>query len=684
MLVSLNWLKEFVNVDLAANDLAQRLTMAGFEVESVQKLASDTIFDVGITPNRGDCLSIIGVAREVAAITGKEFKIPPNPPLLKRGRGGLKTAIKMNEYLSVEVKDNTKCIRYAARLISNVKLGPSPKWMAERLESCGIRSINNVVDATNYLMLETGQPFHAFDYRFIRGKKIVVKTIKVGIDFVILDGLTRKIIGDDLLICDGEGPVAIAGVMGGANSEIKNDTTTVVLESACFLPTSVRKTSKRLALASESSRRFERVVDPNMTVANMNRLAELIIQIAGGEATVDYIDIYPKKIKPLKVKYNHKETNNLIGQDVSIANVKHYFKSLGFGFSGTSCTIPTFRPDIKRSVDLIEEVARLNGYDKIPVTRPLIEMSEISRPRDKKITDRAKDFIVSHGYYEAINYGFASPTEAEPFAENGFISISNPLGVEFSAMKTSLLPGLLNNLKYNLNQGNDNVKIFESRPVFLPIGNTKREEKRLTGINYGPRTTLSWTSKQEDADFFDIKGLLTTLAKHVDVTGIEFRENKKYLYMNPTASAEIYVGSEFAGVCGLIHPFIATKWDIKGSICAFELNWNIWSDQSGKERKLYKQLEKYPVVRRDIAVLIDRSIKSEKVLESLFNLKSAIIREVLPFDVYKGKGIPEGKKSVAYAIMYANPEKTLTDDEINAEHNRVVSCLKENLGAEIR
>ena len=661
MLVSFNWLKELVDIKGGAEALAEKLTMSGFEVESISKSGDDSILDVNVTPNRGDCLSHIGIAREVAAVVGKKFEACPEQS--RRGRRQTKIS---EPKLEVEIRDKKRCLRYCAMIISGVKIAPSPAWISSRLASCGIQSINNVVDATNYMMLLTGQPFHAFDYRYIRGGKIIVTTPPSETSFTTLDGVTRKLSEEDLLICDAGGPVAIAGVMGGANSEIRGDTVTIVLESACFNPITVRKTSKKLGLSSESSKRFERGVDADGSADSIKKLADLITKIAGSVKSQDLVDIYPRPVKKAKVKFSVNYANSLLGMVIKPQNVKNYFRYLGISYSRGVCTIPTWRQDLTRPADLVEEVARLHGYDKIPLTLPAFTMSGLSRPTHSIADEAARKFLAAHGFYEAVNYGFCSPLELAPFSKEP-VTISNPLGVEFSAMKTSLIPGLINNIKLNVNFGQDSFKLFELRPVFSMQGASVIEKKMLGGIMY--------REKSDPADFYYVKGVCAALLEFIGLTNVGFSKSAGREFMHPNASCKIMRGEKEIGICGILHPSI-------GKASIFELNWEE-AAKAGETRK-FKALERFPSVRRDVALMVSEDILSEDIQNVIAKFGSRIIKNAAPFDVYKGKGIPEGKKSIAYAVMYSNSDRTLTDEEVNKEHAGLVSFLKNKLGAEIR
>jgi len=675
MLVSLNWIKDLVDVRLDAKSLAHRLTMSGLEVEAVTSHGDDTIFDVNVTPNRGDCLSVYGLAREIAAITSKDLK-----PFSKVQS---QTA-KKGKFIKVEIRDKKRCHRYAAAKISGIKIAPSPKWLSLRLEACGIRSINNVVDATNYLMLERGQPFHAFDASKLSSGKIVVKTAKSGEEFVSLDGISRKLNGDDLLICDGETPIALAGVMGGKNSEIDDSTTSIILECAAFDYATVRRTSKRLGLISESSRRFERGVDPNAVIENLLSLIELILQTAGGTAESGIVDVYPAKIKPLKLKLKADDVNSLLGTHISQNEIRSYLKSLGIIFSGSVCTVPTFRPDITRPVDLIEEVARLHGYDKIPVTLPKFEMSPISKPRSFELKRRSRDFFAANGFYEALNYGFGAPAELEMIGKGEFVSIANPLGVEFSAMKTTLLSGLINNLKHNINFGQESVRLFEIRSVFEKNDKGHSEPVKVSGVLYGLKSELTWSQKSEPVDFYDVKGVVEMFLRHLGVQGVSYADSCDAKFLHPQASAKLIINGNDAGHFGMVHPNIAVALELKKPLALFELDWHVISSAAGDKSVKYAPVGRFPVVRRDVALLLDNAVDHDAVIKCISSFKSKIVKEAAVFDIYRGKGIDAGKKSVAYAIFFSDSERTLTEEEISSAHKGLIEHLKAELKAEVR
>lgn len=680
MLVPFNWLKEFVDIRLAPKALADKLTMAGFEVESVAKTGADWVLDVNVPPNRGDCMSILGIAREAAAITRRKLvacSLKPVADRYKPQAAGSKLGdSRVRDFLSIELKDKKRCPRYTTRVITGVRIGPSPRWMAERLEACGICSINNIVDAANYLMLELGQPFHAFDLAKIRGKKIVVKTPKTDAKFTTLDGVSRQLGPDDLLICDAEGPVAIAGVMGGADSEITSDTRSIALECAYFDPVSIRRTSKRLGLATESSCRFERGIDQNSVVLNLNRLTQLILNVAGGTSTRDWIDRHHGKARHVPVRVSADDVNFLLGTELTGNEINKILNTLGLGRG-----VPSFRYDVTKPVDLIEEVARLYGYDKIPSTMPPTVMKPVLgsfRP-----DARAREYLADRGFVEVLNYGFAPERSVKPFETLGMeaAEVANPLGGEATFLKTTLIPGLLDNARLNINYGQNGVTLFEMRRVFVMEGGLIREPMRLAGLMFGESQPVAWWKKDLARDFYDMKGVIERLADLMKIGALEFRSPGPDI-LAPLRSAAIFSEDRSLGFIGELHPRIASNWGF--AVLVFELYWDKWQDIATNRQAVFSPVPRFPSVRRDVALLLDENVLSKDVINAVKASGEKLVIGSDVFDVYKGGGIPSGKKSMAFAIWYAHPERTLTDEEINDAHQKVVGVVKNKFGAEIR
>ncbi len=684
MRVSIDWLKEFVDIRMKPEALADLLTMGGLEVESIETQGQDTIFEIGVTPNRADCLSIMGVSREVAAFTKKSLRV-------KRPKS-LKGKKRMADFITVSVKSPKGCPRYSLRVIDGVRIGPSPAWIVRRLVSCGVRPINNVVDATNYVMLETGQPLHAFDYRFLRGKKIVVQNFRESSNFMTLDGEMRKILPSDLLICDGEGGVALAGIMGGKNSEVSDSTTTIVLESAYFEPTGIRRTAKRLGLSSESSRRFERGVDPAGTVNVLNRVTEIICEIAGGTPTVDFIDLKPQKILPVKVKLEASEIKRILGIDIKLPEAKAICERLGMKSAkqpkALALTVPTYRPDITRPIDVIEEIARLYGYHRFQATMPQAKAAPISLPKYFAKKSAAREALVGCGFSEAVLMSFAAAKDHEPFT--GFapapIEITNPLSTEESVMRAVLLPGLLKAAATNISRQRTDVRLFATGRVFhRPVAGALEEPLRLAGVMAGRRKIGSWDGSKDIVDFYDAKGAVEAVLNTLNLGKLAvWQRGDEYPFLHPGKSAVVLVSNRRVGFVGELKQDIARVWDLENDCYVFELDFETLAGLSLGERPQFSELSKFPFVERDLAIIVDEKTPSVEILKVIQNSGVSLVTEVAIFDVYRGKGISEGKKSMAYTIRYASPERTLTDEEVNTGHETIIRALEKNLGAVLR
>lgn len=643
---------------------------------------NDVIFEVGITPNRPDCLSVIGVAREVAALTGQTVKHPDSS--LNESSEDIDGIAK------VELQDPEKCPRYSCRVIKNVSIGPSPDWLKRRLEASDIRAINNVVDITNYVLLEFGQPLHAFDYDLLEDNKIVVRAAKDGEIIKTLDDVDRKLTKDDLLICDGKRPAALAGVMGGANTEVTQTTQNVLLESAYFDPVTVRRTSKATGLRSESSYRFERGVDPNAVVKALDRAAELIRELGDGEIAKGVIDEYPTPIEPTEVKLSLERANKVLGTNISSGELTRIANGLEFEeleSNGNDFTyrIPTFRVDITREIDLIEEAARLHGYDNIPTTLPEVRMSSDNLNTNKFVQDKLKEVLISSGFYEVINYSFEDHELLNLINKSDVLKILNPLTTESSAMRTSMLPGLLKNAILNLNHQEQDLRLFEIGRVYLPIENSAlpNEIRKIVALATGRRTPEFWG--KEEFDFFDFKSILErgfeTLINKEDV---EFLDAQEIGFFHPGKSARIVVKNADVGFIGELHPDLSEKLDISKSLYVLEIDLDELASISKQESKEFKPLPKFPSVRRDIAIIVDESIPVGGILNEIDKIGSKLIEDAAIFDVYTGEHVEEGKKSVAVSLQLRAADKTLTEEEVNKVQEKTLKKLGLALGAELR
>jgi phenylalanyl-tRNA synthetase beta chain len=643
---------------------------------------NDVVFGINVTPNRPDCLSVVGIAREVATLLGKKLKYPG---LTIAESGG-----DINEIVKVELLDSEKCPRYSCRVIKNVKIGPSPLWLKSRLESSGVRSINNVVDVTNYVLLELGQPLHAFDYDLIEGKKIIVRAAVDGEVITTLDGVERKLTPEDLLICDGKRPVAIAGVMGGANTEVSDGTKNILLESAYFDPATVRKTSKKTGLKSESSYRFERGVDPNGVTKALDRAAELIRELSGGEVAKGRIDEYPVRIEPRTVSITLKRVNSILGTGIDAGEIGRISEGLGFESAASSngeivFRIPTWRVDVAREIDLIEEVARHYGYGGIPSTLPPVIMKSEGVDPAKKVERRFKEIFVSGGFSEAINFSFEDYELLTLFGRTEALRIMNPLSSEGAVMRTSLLPGLIRNCVLNLNRQEQNVRLFEIGKIFTPSGKGELpvEITKLAAAATGRRQPELWD--KEEFDFYDFKSMLDKGFDALSISGIiEFRRATEIGFLHPGKSAVISAGDSECGFIGELHPDLRDRLEITKGLYVMELDLDRITLKFSESKKAFTPLPRFPAVRRDIALVVDEETPASSILEEIRRLDSKLIEDAVVFDVFTGSPVEKGKKSVAVSLHLRAHDKTLTEDEINKVQDKTIKKLQLALGADLR
>ncbi len=648
----------------------------------------DTLLDISITPNRPDCLCVIGIAREIAALTHQRVKYPV-PVLSDRGEH-------IHQKTSVTVLDQDLCPRYVARMIEEVKIGPSPRWMRDRLEKVGIRSISNVVDVTNYVMMEYGQPLHAFDFELLEEGRIVVRRARLGEEFVTLDGVKRRLDEEMLMICDGVKPIAIAGVMGGLNSEIKENTQSVLLESAYFNPAGNRSTSKKLGLETEAAYRFGRGIDYGGCLSAANRATQLIQELAGGRVVEGIVDIYPVPIKPNPIYLSVKKIHQVLGKEVSAKQVKGYLKDLELEVQeqdddALMVIPPTFRGDLEREIDLIEEVARLDGYENIPITIPQGPPSSEGRSKEFVMERKVVDTLIYHGYHEVITYSFTSPTSSDilGFPPNDprrqYLRILNPLTEDFSVMRTTLLPGLMETVRYNVSRKNSNLKLFELKKVFLPQGGEKlpEEVKFLAGVAMGFDRDPHWGFSQRPVDFYDIKGCVEDLFDALQIKEAKFNKAEDNPYLHPGKASRVILNQEVVGILGEVHPRVLGHYEVQERVYLFEMDFSKMVKWAGGERR-FQSLPKFPAVYRDLSVVVDQALEAERVMETIRNFPQPFIEGVTLFDIYQGPPIPEGKKGVSYRIRYQAKDRTLTDEEVNQYHEKILSRLKEVFQLDLR
>ncbi len=668
-------------------DRSYEVGMPVFEALQIK----DTVLEIGLTPNRPDCLSVVGVAREIAAMCGKPLNLPV-AEIVARGAD-------INESASVEIVDPQGCPRYAARMINNVKIGPSPAWMVQRLEAVGMRSINNVVDVTNFVMMELGHPMHAFDFRHLDKGKIVVRRASLDESFTTLDDAKHKLTSEDLMICDGERSVAMAGVMGGLNSEVQDDTSTILLEAAYFNPISIRRTSKRHGLHTESSHRFERGADIDMIPVALDRAAALIAELAGGEISPGVIDEYPTLLPKAKINLSAANTEKILGIHVDIQQVSSLLRGIGLNVAsgkiddaGTvEVGVPSFRPDLEREIDLIEEVARLYGYDNIPVTMPRACLERQVEKPELKLEIAVRNLLVGCGFSEIINYSFFAPGDAArlQLAEGDqrleSVRILNPLNEDQAVMRTTLVPSMLDTLSRNFSHRSTDLGLFELRPVFFPVGDEtgSRQELHLAAAISGQRAPLGWNQAKGTVDFYDLKGVVEKVLALLGVKDPCFRSENSETYLHPGKSAQICSGKTVLGYIGELHPQVQQDFDLDQEVYLVDLNLDEVFAVAGNYTP-FAVPSRFPAVERDSALLLDETIETRNVLDVARKNLGKLGQDVVVFDVYKGQGIPEGKKSLAFRVRYGSPDKTLTEEEVAKAHGKLVRAVCQQLAAEIR
>lgn len=650
-------------------------TPLGVDINSILEL-DDYILEAEPTPNRGDTLSVLGLARELAAVLNQKVKIP-----LAKVKEPLD---KVERFISIEIKDPDLCPRYTARYMMNVMVKPSPLWMQNRLRNCGLRPINNVVDITNYVLLELGHPLHAFDATLLEDEKIIVRRAKEAEELVTLDGVTRKLNSKMLVIADARKPVALAGIMGGEFSSVKEKTTAVVLESAYFNPVSIRKTAKTIGLNTDASYRFERGVDVENIELALNRIAQLIQDLAGGQAAKGIVDVYPQKIKRPKITVRQERVNKILGVEISFAHTKKILKNLGFMFTENTGTeslhvvVPTWRNDITREIDVIEEIARINGYEEIPATLPKVQTIRAGNNKEWDYGQKTTAYLQQSGFAEIVSYSFIGEKDYANIGESTvgdkFIRITNPLTEDATIMRTTLVCGLLNNIVWNINHGNNQVMIFEQGRVFLGKGKeTYANEVNMLGL------VVCGIRK---ADIFFLKGVISGLLKSCGIINVEFTSSQDPLY-NPALCLEISSGGEKLGVFGRLAAKVKNKYSFEQEVYLGELDLTK-SLMLSAERRQYQSIPKLPGIRRDLALLLTQEVSHEAVMKTLWAMASPLVKEISLFDVYQGEKVEAGYKSYAYTMLYQADDRTLQDEEVNKLHQALIQKVTAELGAKAR
>lgn len=689
MKFSLAWLKEYIDVELPTEQIAKILTSAGLEVDDVKSVSleadekggasccgQDHVYEVSLTPNLGHCASILGIARELSAAIEKPVKLAFKPCD--------ETGADLSSLVKVDLQDKKKCPRYACRLIQGVKVGPSPQWMQQRLLACGIRPVNNIVDITNYVQLELGQPLHAFDYDKLDGRELIVRTAKEGELFATLDGKERTLAAEDLVICDQEKTVAIAGVMGGFNSEVDGQSVNVLIESAHFNPSAIRRTSKRLGLQTDASKRFERSVDPDGVIQALDRAASLMHELAGGKICRGRIDL-KEEIQPRSVDCRLSRVNQLLGTQLGLSEVENLLQRLDFGihFDGKdtfTLKIPTYRADISQEIDIVEEVARIYGYDNIAAGAPRYHASSLPHAPIYIFENQVRARLLSEGLQELLTCDLIGPSmlsvaKEAAMPEEATIRVLNPTSVEQSVLRTSLLPGLLQVVKTNAAHQISDLSGFEVGRIHFKDKEHYKEQSVVGIIMTGKAKPHHWKHKPEDVDFFDLKGCVEALLDLLGVKNAAFKKNGLPSF-HPGRQLAVYVDALEVGSFGEVHPAIVKRLDVPQRIYFAEINLHDLYKVQGRQAKV-KPLAVFPSSSRDWTVSLPIGITPEELLQQIRKVAKPLLEEVVLQDLYENNALGKGVRNVTLRFVYRDNDKTLEQESVDAEHWRLVEEMNQ-------
>lgn len=644
----------------------------------------DYIMELEITPNRPDCMSVIGIAREVAALTGAELRYPK----IEAGN----TQSPGHGSVEVDIADPDLCDRYVARVARNVKVAPSPTWLVNKLEACGIRSINNVVDVTNYVLLEMGQPLHAFDFGLLKGAHIIVRRAGKGEKLITIDHVTRKLNPEMLVIADSKHPVALAGVMGGFDTEISEKTTEVLIESAAFAPANIRKTSRSLGLISESSLRFEKGVDVERVAFAADRAAQLMAEIAGADITAATVEAYPRMWTRPQIRLWPERVGKVLGAKIEPSKVAGYLRSLELDVkkSGSDILVtpPGFRRDLAREIDLIEEVARLYGLNNLPVKLPAARQDIRGYTELQKFRRVVAESLRASGVSETLSYSFIS---VESIVNLGLetehpwlrmVKVTNPLSEEQAVMRTTLWPGLMTAAVTNINRGNENLALFEQGNIFFAVKNKEPEQRYITGILLtGDAEPGSWDTPKRSFDFYDTKGVVEALLRELRVDDYHIRP-ALHSALSPGAIAEVVVSHRVVGVLGQLHPRAQAAWGLKQPVFVAQIETDALFANS--QPPYFHEITRFPAIELDLALVVDEGVAADHIEALLRETGGKLLSGARVFDVYRGEGIAEGSKSIAFSLQFASAKRTLTDDEVSKVVARMTSVVAKQLGATVR
>ena len=659
----------------------------GTLASSIFDIENDEVFEIGLTPNRADAMSHFGVARDLKA--GILQKDDINTEIITPSVSAFHVDSRTLKIVT-EIEDYNLAPRYCGITITGIKVADSPSWLQHRLKAIGLTPINNIVDATNYVLHELGQPLHAFDAAKISGNKVIVKTLPEGTKFTTLDNVERELSTDDLMICDEDKPMCIAGVFGGAYSAVSESTNSLFLESAYFNPVSIRKTAKRHGLNTDASFRFERGIDPNITDYALKRAALLIVEIAGGEISSDLIDSYPKKIKDFQVRLSFENATKLIGEEIPKETIKRILSSLDIKVNnvtetGLGLTVPAYRNDVQREADVIEEILRVYGYNNISITEKLnASISKTSRFEDYKLQNIVGNQLSAQGFFEILSNSLTSPKYialSDELKEAHNVEMLNPLSSDLSVMRQSLLFSGLEAVSYNINRKRDNLKLYEFGKTYHSYPDKREEHKHLAVFVTGNKTGLRWNTSTQKSDFFYLKGVINSSLERLGLSRYRVSPIKNDCY---SEGISLSIGKKKLVDFGIINKTILKSFGISQEVLYADFNWDNVIDMAKHNTVKFKDIPKYPEVRRDFALLLDNDVTFEAIDKIAMQTEKQLLKDVDLFDVYQGKNLPKGKKSYAVSFTIQDNNKTLTDKQIDKIMNKLQSNFEKQLGAQLR
>ncbi len=684
MKISLSWLKNYISISESAEEIARLLTQSGLEVVETKTLKSDTILEIDLTPNRADACSHLGIARELSVILDRSLRFPSVKSVKNL------TPVAQQLPIRIDVLDHSACPRYSGIVISGVTVRESPHWLREKLSAIGLTPINNIVDVTNFVMHELGQPLHAFDYDQIVGKEVTVKQPKQEADFVTLEGTTRKLNGTELMVCDRLGGMCIAGIIGGLRTGIQSGTQNIFLESAYFSPGHIRKTAKQHALKTDASFRYERGADPRLVVFALERACFLIREIAQGEIASVPIDLYPEEIKDIKVRVYYRNIKRLLGQAIPQSTIKKILHRLAISVSQEDTTsllasIPPFRVDVRREVDLIEEIARIYGYHLIKATEKLRStyLAPASWPPNHRLWNEVATLLTHNGYHEiyANSLTKSSYTELIDFPDKHlYIALSNPISEELSVIRQTLLFGGLEAIAHNLNRKQPDIKFFEKGKVHYQSGQRYIEKNRLGIWLTGNVEATNWMRKPQATAFHDLNAVIYKILYQLGIKGFVYEPFQSAFYQ---AGIQVLLGKTQLLTAGKVHQKLLDYMHIHQPVFFAEIDWDILLSNWNPTRK-YNAFSKFPLVRRDISLVLDKSVSFESVKKVIVQQDEKLIQDFSIFDTYEGEQLSTEKKAYAFRFVLQGKDKTLDEKTIDQVMKRLASAFKSQLGAIIR